>query len=374
VKILDGTGLSMPDTPKNQKRWPQPCGQKPGCGLPLRRLRRVRSACDGTALSRHAFPLLRMAVLFCMGSGALLRYAFGNKHDQENWLCRGVLDGLEKDDVLLADRGFCSFGLIGVMLARGVDCVMRLHQARPCDFRQGRRLGRNDRLVTWRKNPSRKNDPWAGEHASLPAMLAIRLVRFRVEVPGFRTEQVIVATTLLDPQEYPAEMIAGLYRARWNIELRYRERVARQRPPMIRGAHPAQPPERQIKTTMGAEVLRCKSGRSEIAKGRSLCPKGSAAVRRRQRQLSERLDYKPARFLRRRTVRPKYVQRGVRDAVPIVAPLPDSLLERSLVAPGLLAQIVVSKYCDHLPLHRQESIYWTRHQVWLPRQRGAQSA
>jgi hypothetical protein len=215
VKILDGTGLSMPDTLKNQKRWPQPRGQKPGCG----------------------FPLLRMAGLFCMGSGALLRYAFGNKHDQENWLCRGVLNGLEKDDVLLADRGFCSFGLIAVMLARGVDCVMRLHQARRCDFRQGKRLGRNDRLVSWRKNPSHKNDPWASEHAALPAMIFVRLVRFRVEVPGFRTEQVIVATTLLDPKEYPAEVLAGLYRARWNIELRYRE----------------------IKTTMGAEVLRCKS-------------------------------------------------------------------------------------------------------------------
>jgi transposase len=90
--------------------------------------------------------------------------------------------------------------------------------------------------------------------------------------------------------------------------------------------------------------------------------------RRIGEEVSERLDYEPARFLRRRTVRPKYVRRGVLDAVPIVAALPDSLLERSLVAPGLLAQIVVSKYCDHLPLYRQESIYWTRHQVWLPRQ------
>jgi transposase len=90
--------------------------------------------------------------------------------------------------------------------------------------------------------------------------------------------------------------------------------------------------------------------------------------RRIGEEVSERLDYEPARFLRRRTVRPKYVPRGVLDAVPIVAALPDSLLERSMVAPGLLAQIVVSKYCDHLPLYRQESIYWTRHQVWLPRQ------
>ncbi len=71
--------------------------------------------------------------------------------------------------------------------------------------------------------------------------------------------------------------------------------------------------------------------------------------RRIGEEVSERLDYEPARFLCLRTVRPKYVQRGVLDTVPIVAPLPDSLLERSLVTPGLLTQIIVSKYCDHLP-------------------------
>lgn len=92
------------------------------------------------------------------------------------------------------------------------------------------------------------------------------------------------------------------------------------------------------------------------------------AWRRIGQEISERLDYEPARFLRRRIVRPKYVRRGATDGVPVVAALPDSLLERSLVAPGLLAQIVVSKYCDHLPLYRQEAIYWSRHQVWLPRQ------
>lgn len=85
-------------------------------------------------------------------------------------------------------------------------------------------------------------------------------------------------------------------------------------------------------------------------------------------EVSERLDFEPARFLRRRTVRPKYVRRGLVDAVPVIAPLPPVILERSIVAPGLLAQIVVAKYCDHLPLYRQEAIYWTRHQVWLPRQ------
>jgi transposase len=94
--------------------------------------------------------------------------------------------------------------------------------------------------------------------------------------------------------------------------------------------------------------------------------------RRIGEEVSERLDYEPARFLRRRTVRPKYVRRGILDAVPIVAALPESILERGIVAPGLLAQIVVAKYCDHLPLYRQESIYWSRHGVWLPRQTMAQ--
>ena len=238
VKILDGTGLSMPDTRKNQQRWPQSKGQKPGCGLPLRRRRRVRSAYHWRALSRHAFPILRMVGLFCLSSGAMLRYAFGNKHDQENHLARRVLDGLEGGDVLLADRGFCSYSLIAVMLARGVDCVMRLHQRRSHDMQQGTPLGQGDRLVEWTRPPApRRNDPWAAERPTLPASLAVRLVNFRVEVPGFRTEQVTVATTLLDPRQYPAHALAALYRARWNIELRYSE----------------------IKTTMGADVLRCKS-------------------------------------------------------------------------------------------------------------------
>lgn len=216
VKILDGTGLSMPDTHKNQQRWPQSKGQKPGCG----------------------FPILRMVGLFCLSSGAMLRYAFGNKHNQENHLARGVLDGLEKGDVLLADRGFCSYGLIGVMLARGVDCVMRLHQRRSHDVAQGRPLGPGDQLVEWPRPPApRRNDPWAAERPALPANLSVRLVSFRVEVPGFRTEEITLATTLLDTQAYPAEELAALYRARWSIELRYSE----------------------IKTTMGADVLRCKS-------------------------------------------------------------------------------------------------------------------
>ena len=90
--------------------------------------------------------------------------------------------------------------------------------------------------------------------------------------------------------------------------------------------------------------------------------------RRIGEEVSEQLDYEPGRFFRRRLIRPKYVHRSDRDLAPIVAALPERLLERSLPAPGLLAHVLVSKYCDHLPLYRQESIYSSRHGVMLPRQ------
>lgn len=85
-------------------------------------------------------------------------------------------------------------------------------------------------------------------------------------------------------------------------------------------------------------------------------------------EVSEQLDYEPARFLRRRTIRKKYVSRTELDLAPVIAPLPESLLERGIAAPGLLAQVAVGKYCDHLPLYRQEQIFLRRHQVHLPRQ------
>jgi transposase len=85
-------------------------------------------------------------------------------------------------------------------------------------------------------------------------------------------------------------------------------------------------------------------------------------------EVSEQLDYEPGRFLRRRTVRRKYVHRTEVDATPVIAPLPECLQERGLAAPGLLAHVLVSKYCDHLPLYRQEQIFAQRYKVNLPRQ------
>ena len=85
-------------------------------------------------------------------------------------------------------------------------------------------------------------------------------------------------------------------------------------------------------------------------------------------EVSEQLDYEPGRFLRRRTIRRKYVHRTDTDAVPVIAPLPECLQERGLASPGLLAHVLISKYCDHLPLYRQEQIFAQRHKINLPRQ------
>ena len=132
VKIVDGTGLSMPDTAANQLQWPQNSGQKPGCG----------------------FPQLKVVGLFCLHSGALLQVAHDNKHHHDLTLARRLWHLLQSNEILLADRGFCSYLDIAQLLSRGVDCVMRLHQGRgKQDFRRGRRLGQNDRIVVWHKPP-----------------------------------------------------------------------------------------------------------------------------------------------------------------------------------------------------------------------------
>jgi hypothetical protein len=106
IRIVDGTNLSMPDTPENQELWPQPSSQKPGCG----------------------FPMMKLVGLFSMASGALLRVAEGDLHIHESRLFARLWHVLSAGDVILTDRGFCSFFAIASLLRQSVDSVMRLHQ------------------------------------------------------------------------------------------------------------------------------------------------------------------------------------------------------------------------------------------------------
>ena len=152
VKIIDGSTVTMPDTPENQAAYPQPKTQAPGLG----------------------FPIARLLVVFSLAVGTVLQAALGpyqGKQTGELALLRQVLDQFRPGDIVLADRFFCSYWMIAALQARGVDVVVRLHQARTADFRRGRRLGREDHLVTWTK-PAHVPD-WMSraEYDAMPARI-----------------------------------------------------------------------------------------------------------------------------------------------------------------------------------------------------------
>ena len=215
VKVVDGTTTSLPDTPKNQRAYPQPGSQKPGCG----------------------FPQLKLVGVFGLSTGALLDYARGDKHQHELGLLRRLMHLFKAGDLVLADRGFSTYTLLVLLLARGVHSLFRLHQARPADLRKGRRLGKKDRLFTWDKPLLRPRYLPQAIWKAIAKQLTVRVLRFSLHVPGFRVQSVTLVTTLLDPEKYPAEKLAFLYAERWRVELWFRD----------------------IKTSMGMEVLRCKT-------------------------------------------------------------------------------------------------------------------
>ena len=199
VVLVDGSTLSMPDTPANQEVYPQPRSQKPGVG----------------------FPILRWVALLSLSTGAVLDSAFGpyrGKETGETALFRTLLASLAAGDVVVADRFYCSYLLVALLQARGVDVVFRKHQRRHTDFRRGCRLGRYDHLVTWSK-PQRPK--WLDQeiYTLLPDTLVLRETRIRVTTPGCRVKEVTIITTLRDPDQYHKEAILDLYHDRWHVEI-----------------------------------------------------------------------------------------------------------------------------------------------------------
>jgi len=215
VKVVDGTGCSMPDTPENQKEYPQPSSQRKGCG----------------------FPALSLVGVFCLTTGAVLDVALGRIHAHDLTLFRWLRRLFEPGDVMLADRGFCSFAEIALLAKQGVDTVMRLHQGRARSAARPRAFHARDRVETWRRPAACPKGLRKSDYRRLPKTLQIREVAYRVGTPGFRTRAITLTTTLLDVERYPAEALAELYFDRWTVELDF--------------AH--------IKTTMQMDVLRCKT-------------------------------------------------------------------------------------------------------------------
>jgi hypothetical protein len=229
VKLADGSTVSMPDTKANQAQWPQSSSQLPGLG----------------------FPIVRMVFLISLVTGMVCDMALGpyaGKQTGEMALMRQLLRSLGADEILLADRYYCTFFLAAMLLAEGRDFVVQLHHARheideaqrdafqKADCNPVKRLGRGDHLVTWQR-PKRPEWMTPEEYELQPETTRVRYIKVQVDQPGFRTRSLTVVTTLTDPKAFPKEDVAALYRQRWGVELDIRS----------------------IKTTMGMDVLRCKS-------------------------------------------------------------------------------------------------------------------
>jgi hypothetical protein len=233
---VDGSSFSMPDTPELQKEFGQPGAQRPGCG----------------------FPVAHILTLFHAGTGFLLQVLAAplRTHDMDQ--VAHLHPELRAGDVLIADRGFCSFAHFALLLTRKLHGLFRAHQKSIISFRPGRaynapdcrqrrnglptsrwlrRLGVTDQWVEYFKPKVAPVWMSAAEFAALPDSITLRELRYQVVQRGSRTRQVTLVTTLLDPEQYPAQELADLYGQRWQIETNLRH----------------------LQQTMKMDVLRCET-------------------------------------------------------------------------------------------------------------------
>ncbi|AEB86653.1 IS4 family transposase [Alicycliphilus denitrificans] len=209
VKLVDGTGLSMPDTPENQAVYPQPSTQAKGVG----------------------FPLARLVVVICLATGAALDAAIGphqGKGSGELSLVRQVLGNLRPGDVMLADALYCNYFLIATLMAAGVDVLFEQNGARITDFRRGHALGTRDHIVRWPKPKGRPQWMTPEQYADAPEELELRECKVHHQV---------LVTTLREHRRIGKDDLSQLYARRWNVELDLRN----------------------LKTTTGMDVLRCQT-------------------------------------------------------------------------------------------------------------------
>jgi hypothetical protein len=235
VFIADATSATTPDKPMLQDLWPQPAAQKPGCG----------------------FPAIKLLGLLDLVTGMIVHLTMMCMNVHEMSQLSGLHEMLKAGDVLLADRGFCSFMHVAMLVKSSVDAVFRMHQRIIVDFtpnrphrRKGkkftkrgmpssrfvRRLGHEDQVVEWAR-PKKPDWMSEAEYALTPQVMEVRELRYRIVIKGRRTRVVTIATTLLDSMLYTKQEIAKLYGLRWEVETNFRH----------------------LKTTMKMEQLKCQT-------------------------------------------------------------------------------------------------------------------
>jgi Transposase DDE domain len=221
--LVDGSSTIAPDRPDSQKAFGQPKGCKKGCGFPVPKMLGLFDAFSGLIVQALGFPLYT--------------------HEQSKvWMLHPLLGA---GDLLVGDRGFCSFAHLSMLLSRGIQGLFRIHQKVIVDFRPHRkhrrkyrkgekagarpvphtrfikRLGKHDQIVEWFKPSGKPKWMSQEQYAQLPESLFVRELRFTLPRRGQRTRVLTIATTLLDPILYPKEQIVELYGVRWRVETHF---------------------------------------------------------------------------------------------------------------------------------------------------------
>lgn len=211
IYIIDSTGCSLPDTPALRQRFGMPAPQQVGVSYPMAMVMGLLDLASGLFVRAALFPIF--------------------VHDQRG--AAAAHQTLQAGDILVGDRAFCSYAHIALLVMRGVHCCLRVQQ---------RRRVTSAGQVLWSK-PDRC-PPWMTprQFHTLPFELNLRIVRYRIDHKGYRSKEVALVTTLLDPLQWSDQAIAHLYRQRWQIETCL--------------AH--------LKTTMKMDTLKCKSAQGVI--------------------------------------------------------------------------------------------------------------
>lgn len=196
VLAVDATSVALADTPINQQTYPQPTNQQPGCG----------------------FAVVQIVGLYGLGSGSMLEYALTrwSAHENSTLHTSGLIDGIPQKAVLVQDRAYCSYINFECAAKRGFDLVARLHQARHRALKTVLPNGSNDHVSYWKKPQQRPKCISEQQWEQVAEEVPVRVVRMKQATAGFRTTEIIVATSLMDAS---AEEIAALFLRRWEMEV-----------------------------------------------------------------------------------------------------------------------------------------------------------
>ena len=236
VFLSDGTGISMPDVPELIDYFGFCTRQREGC----------------------RYPVLKLYPLVHLGTGMILKSLICPFRSHEARQVINLHPELQKDDVLVADRAYCSFYHFCLLIQRGCHAVFRMHHRVAVDFTPGRAyvvpggtpsrkgmvrsrqiklLGKKDQIVEWFRPRSKLTSMTLEEHKALPESITVREIEYRVQQKGFRSKKIIIVTTLIDSERYPARELAKLYGLRWEIETNFNH----------------------LKTTMKMDILKSKT-------------------------------------------------------------------------------------------------------------------